>query len=326
MPLSVFRSLIVLVITASVLSGCAIVESQAARREKQFEARFPPTGQLLNVDGVTVHADIRGSGPDLVLIHGASGNTRDFTFDLVGRLSDRYRVISFDRPGFGYTDTIGDKNVSPMAQADLLRRAAAQIGVTHPIVLGHSYGGAVAMAWALEDPNDTAAVVILSGATYPWPGKLGGLYPLFASPLGEAAAVPLVTAFAPESIIDRAINEVFEPQIPPLGYSDYIGAQLVARRKSFAANAEQLVALKSWLTMMAPHYSALTMPIELVHGGADMIVGVGYHSRRMLGDVESAHLTTLKGVGHMIHHAAPEEVVRAIDRAAERAGIDTTAR
>ena len=45
-----------------------------------------------------------GEGPDVVLIHGAFGSLRDFTFDLSDRLSERYRVIAFDRPGLGYTD------------------------------------------------------------------------------------------------------------------------------------------------------------------------------------------------------------------------------
>ncbi len=84
----------------------------------------------------------------MILIHGASGNTRDFTFDLAKRLDDRYRVIAFDRPGLGWSDSAGDAGVSPLVQADILRAAADQLGVRNPIVVGHSYGGAVAMAWA----------------------------------------------------------------------------------------------------------------------------------------------------------------------------------
>jgi len=134
------------------------------------------------VDGTRVHyIDTGPDNPDapaVVLIHGSSGNLNDWTFDIVGRLSDRYRVIAFDRPGLGYTDRIspafeGAANTaaeSPQQQAAFLKQAADTLGITRPIVLGHSYGGSVALAWGLD--HDPAALVIVSAASNPWPGGL----------------------------------------------------------------------------------------------------------------------------------------------------------
>jgi pimeloyl-ACP methyl ester carboxylesterase len=307
---------------ALLLGGCAaIVDKRATTRENAFEAQFPPTGQLLQVNGTTVHADVRGKGPDLILIHGASGNTRDFTFDLVDRLTDHYRVISFARPGLGWPDTIGDQTDNPIAQAELLRAAAQQLDVKNPIILGHSYGGAVTMAWALRDPSGPAALVLVSGATYPWPGELSGWYNFINSSVGEHTAVPLITAFAPESRVDEIVAGIFAPQDPPEGYVDYIGAGLSARRASLSANSKQVGHLKPYLVQMAPHYPELTMPIEIVHGDADDTVYLDVHSGRMARELPNAHLTVLPGVGHMPHHADPQAVVDAIDRAAERAGV-----
>ncbi len=76
----------------------AVVQVTAAVRERRAVLEFPPEGQILDVDGMQVHAVVMGAGPDLVLIHGASGNTRDMTFSLAPRLAERYRVIVFDRP------------------------------------------------------------------------------------------------------------------------------------------------------------------------------------------------------------------------------------
>mgnify|MGYP003110546035 FL=1 len=81
----------------------ALVQWRAARHEARAEASHPPEGEIITVDGLPVHAKVIGNGPDLVLIHGASGNLRDFTMGFAERLSDRYRVIMFDRPGMGYT-------------------------------------------------------------------------------------------------------------------------------------------------------------------------------------------------------------------------------
>jgi pimeloyl-ACP methyl ester carboxylesterase len=99
------------------------------------------------------------------------------TFSFMGRLTDRYRVTAFDRPGQGYTDRArpgldgpwaGDAE-SPSEQAAMLREAASALGIERPIVLGHSYAGSVALAWGLDDPEGTAAVVNVSGASMPWP-------------------------------------------------------------------------------------------------------------------------------------------------------------
>ena len=63
------------------------------------------------------------------------------------------------------------------------------------------------------------------------------------------------------------------------------------------------------------------MPIEIVHGDADDTVYLDVHSGRMARELPNAHLTVLPGIGHMPHHADPQAIVDAIDRAATRAGI-----
>ena len=103
---------------------------------------------IVEVSGHRVHYVEKGNGPPLVLIHGASGNLRDWTYRAVDQLSRRYRVIAFDRPGMGYTPRIDSDGASIFEQAALLSAASRQLGAERPIVLGHSYGGAVALAWA----------------------------------------------------------------------------------------------------------------------------------------------------------------------------------
>ena len=149
---------------------------RAAERTRAIEAAHPPQGRIVTVAGRDVHVIVEGNGPDLVLIHGAGGNAQDFTHAFTDRLTDRYRVFSVDRPGMGYTDRTDPAlssaftldAESPIEQARMLSAATRALGAQNPIVLGHSYGGAVAMAWALEEP--AAGIVIVSGATMPWPG------------------------------------------------------------------------------------------------------------------------------------------------------------
>ncbi len=314
-------SLLSLAAATVLLGGCAaLLDARATDREALAEARYPPKGRMVEVDGVRIHAHVEGAGPDLVMIHGASGNLRDFTFALSGALADEFRVIAFDRPGLGWSDLIEDHE-DPRAQAAVLRAAAAELGVRNPLVLGHSYGGAVALAWALQAPEDTAGLVVLGGASHEWEGRLGITQTLPATALGRWVVVPLVTAFATRSRVESALENVFRPQPVPQGYAEHVGAGLTLRRDSLVSNSEQISSLKPFLREMQRDYGRLELPIEVVHGDADRTVGLEIHGRRLAEDAPGAELTVLEGVGHMPHHGAQDAVIAAIRRAAERAGL-----
>lgn len=316
-------------LVASLAAGLAVAAGvathwRAGAREAAAQAAWPATGETLDIGGVRVHAHVSGSGPDLVLIHGAGGSLRDFTFDLVGRLDDRYRVIAFDRPGHGWTDaadTNGQPFDSPQAQAALLQAAARQLGADTPIVLGHSFGGSVAMAWAVTQPDTLAAVVVLAGATMPWPGTLNASYRINANPLGSALLVPAITAWAPLPYAERVLTGIFAPQPVPDGYAAHFGLPMAMRRDILRANARQVFGLRPHVVALSERYPLLSLPVELVHGTADSIVPLAIHSGPLAALVPDAHLTALDGVGHMPHHSEPDAAVAAIDRAALRAGL-----
>jgi pimeloyl-ACP methyl ester carboxylesterase len=301
--------------------GAGAVAWRAAARERAAEAAFPPLGQFVTVEGLKVHAVVMGEGPDLVLLHGLSANARDFTFSLAPRLARSYRVIVFDRPGLGFSDPLPPGDDGIFDHARLLHEAAAALGAEKPIVVGQSYGGAVALAWALDYPESAAAMVSIAGPSHPWDTGMSAFYRLTSNPVGAALAVPLIAALTPQARIDDALGAVFEPQEPPPGYDAYIGAPLALRRQALRVNARHRAQLLPEIEAMVPRYPTLTLPIEIVHGDADDTVAVAIHGKRLVQDVPSARLTILPGIGHAAHHAAEDEVVAAIDRAATRAGL-----
>ena len=69
---------------------------------------------------------------------------------------------------------------------------------------------------------------------------------------------------------------------------------------------------------LADHYRELTMPVVIVTGADDQIVDVGRQSRRLHEEIPQSEFVALPGLGHMVHHLAPNQVVHAIDRAAQR--------
>ena len=287
---------------------------RALAREAEAEAAFPPTGQFVAVGGRRLHYEIAGQGPDLVLIHGASGSLRDLTFGLRDRLAGHFRVIAVDRPGLGHSDPIAENSL--LAQARHLKAGLAQLGVSDPVVLGQSYGGSVALAWALE--GGPRALVLVGSPSLPWPGRLDPWYRLTATWPGRHLAIPLVSAFVPQAHVDRVTAEIFAPDAVPQGYAAHIGAGLTLRRRTLRANTGQINALRPELVAMQPRYAGLTLPVELIHGSADTIVPADIHSLPLSGLLPNARLTLIEGAGHMPHHSHPETVIAATLRAALR--------
>jgi pimeloyl-ACP methyl ester carboxylesterase len=313
-----------LLVLAVLLAGLwAYAQYRARAHEARAEAAFPPEGQILQVDGHAVHAVVMGpdDAPDLVLIHGASGNTRDMTFDLAPKLARKYRVIVFDRPGLGYTARINQTGATITEQAGLLQKAAAQLGADRPIVLGHSYGGAVALAWAVTQAQNISGLVMLAGAAKPWDTGLSTYYKVLSHAILGPLVIPFLTAFVDDSRVETAVGEIFEPQTAPDGYLHHIGAGLTLRRHSLRANALQRANLLAEVEAIHTRYGEIDLPVEILHGTVDTTVGLHIHAEPLAAQIEGAVLTPLPGIGHMPHHVVPDEVIAAIDRIAGRAGL-----
>ena len=301
---------------AAVLGAAGLTLLRAKTRERRIAARHPPLGRFVTVEGRRLHLWQAGSGPDLVMIHGASANLREFAMGLAPALTDRFRVTLIDRPGLGWSD--GGAEDLP-GQARLMRLATEAAGVTRPLVLGHSYGGAVALAWAAQVP--VAGLLLLSGVALPWTGGLGAWYAVTSTRLGRALAIPLVTAWLPMGRIDRVIEALFAPQCRTPNYASEAGVRLILRRKAMAANTAQMNLLLDQVRDLQAHYHTIAAPTEIVHGTSDTIVPAQIHAIPLAQILPEAHLTLLPEVGHMPHQTHAPAVKEAVLRLAARAGL-----
>lgn len=284
------------------------------------ETAYPPLGRILSVGSAKVHATDEGAGgPPVILIHGASGNVRDWTFSITGRLAERRRVIAMDRPGFGYSTREGGDAWRPSAQAAQLRAAARQMGAERPIVVGHSWGAAVALAWALDAPDDVSGVVAVSGAMMPWGGMASALASLGFGDVIVGYYNSRMTKTAAEGGVDRFISRAFRPQRPPVGYVDYVGAPLALRENTLAANGDDLANTHRAVSELSSRYADLAVPLEVMHGDADWLLGFDQHALGIARLAPDARVTRLSGVGHMAHHARPDMLETLIDRIAAEA-------
>ena len=71
----------------AIAAGAAATAVKSSRNTAKAEADYPPIGEFVEVEGGRIHYVREGSGPEVILLHGAGGNVRDMTFDLMGRLS-----------------------------------------------------------------------------------------------------------------------------------------------------------------------------------------------------------------------------------------------
>ena len=158
-------------------------------------------------------------------------------------LAARYRVILVDRPGHGWSDRPGGSaDASPARQAALIHQALERIGVTRAIVVGHSWSGALATAYALAYPRDVAGLVLLAPVTHPWPGGVGWYNPLLTTPvIGPLFAHTLALPLG-KLLVGPGVKAVFAPQEPPEDYRKRAAAEMMLRPSELIANAEDLSA------------------------------------------------------------------------------------
>jgi pimeloyl-ACP methyl ester carboxylesterase len=314
-----------LVLTVSLAVFAAVTWLGVAR----LEATHPPAGQFVDVQGVRLHIAMIGprgtSDPAVVLIHGASGNLQDMRLSLGDKLAVSHRVILVDRPGHGWSSRPkGDDHASPARQAEIVASALEQLGVQHAILVGHSWGGACAMAFALAFPERTAGLVLLSAPTHPWPGDPGWYNKLASLPL--IGQIFLRTFVYPLGLLmaNSALRSVFEPQPVPTDYIHRAAIRLVLRPKTFFFNARDLALLEDFIAAQVQRYVDLRTPTVIITGDRDTMVSPEINARVLAATLPSAKLIMLKDVGHMPHHAAPEIVVAAIDELL--IGVDSSRR
>lgn len=309
-----------LALGGAALGGCATpFPEQAALR------RWPPIGRFVTAKGLRLHywdrGGARAGAPPVVLIHGASGNLRDWTHQIAPRLAAGRRVVAFDRPGLGYSERPASGGSDPRVQAAALAAAADALGLTRPILVGHSWGGAVAMAWALSRPDQVAGAVIVSGVTMPYTGAAKVFGAIGVDRLIVSLYSQYLKSSAEDGGVERFVRRAFRPQTPPPGYVEYVGGPLALRKETLAANAADLADLNDALLAMAPGYPSLRIPVEILHGTKDFI-DPGRQAVPLSNTLAQARLTLLDGVGHMAHHAATDQLEAAIDRLSQSEQID----
>jgi pimeloyl-ACP methyl ester carboxylesterase len=300
---------------ALLIVGLALFTALTAR---QAEALAPPTGRFIEVEGARLHYLDRGTGPVVVMVHGLGGNLRNF-YRLIDELAATCRVVAVDRPGSGYSRMLSGEHPALRAQAAIIARFLHTLDLQRPVLVGHSMGGALSLALALEHPDCVRALVLISTLSQVERAPPAAFKSLdirspalrwliawtLMVPLGKLAQQATLTA-------------VFAPELVPQDFDVESGGGLGLRPASFIAASKDMVTVSEELASMTPRYPSLAIPVDVIFGQQDPILDYRAHGERLVAVLPNATLHVIEG-GHMIPVTMADQIVNLIRQAAQRA-------
>jgi pimeloyl-ACP methyl ester carboxylesterase len=245
---------------------------------------------------------------DLVLLHGQPGSAGDWQ-EVARRLPSHLRAIAVDRPGYG-------SSLQPAAGFAANARAVLgnldSRGICRAVLVGHSYGGGVALSTASLAPHRVEAVVLLASVG---PGSVSGWDRLLAAP--GAGPLFAVMAWRLTPWIARArLAWITRLRDRPLGPGEYVNWQVWAGSsrehaqlwRTFLAEQRALVRELGELVAGVPSVQA---PALLLADPKDIVVPV-QTARRLAQALPNGRLELIEGAGHHLPRRAPGAVADAI--------------
>lgn len=297
--------------TAAVRPGRTALDWERDGRDwpHREASRFVDSG------GLRWHVQRMGQGPCLLLVHGTGSATHTWR-DVAPRLATRFSVLAPDLPGHGFTAGARDADLSVSGMAAALAGLLATLDAVPVVAVGHSAGAAVLVRMALDDMIRPRILVSLNGALLPFDGLAGRLFSPLARVLAGQPWVPGLFARRARDV--RSVRRLLGStgSVP-----DARSVELYARLMSHPAHvAGVLRMMAQWdLSSTAADLPRLKVPLALVVGGNDRTVPPA-EAVRVQRRVPGVLRVNLRGLGHLAHEEAGDEVAEEILRLATAAG------
>jgi len=303
-----------IVLVAVSVGGLVIFTAITARR---VETALPPRGQFVEVAGARIHYLDKGSGPPIVILHGLGGQMGNFTYALLERLTDEFRVILMDRPGSGYSTRAPGATGRLTEQAAIVAEFIRKLGLERPLLVGHSMGGAISLGVALDHPDVVKALALIAPLTHvpkhvPEPFRALDIKSNFLRWLVAWTVATPIGIRQGKAILDA----IFSPDPAPADFPTRAGGILGLRPRSFYNTSSDMRAVNLDLAAMVTRYSSLRVPVRILYGTSDEVLSHRLHGEAMKAKSSMVSLQLVPG-GHMLPITAPDLTAIFIKAAAQ---------
>ncbi|PRX49218.1 pimeloyl-ACP methyl ester carboxylesterase [Prauserella shujinwangii] len=241
---------------------------------------------------------VRGSGPGLLLAHGAGGGVEANFGPIIDELARHHTVVGADYPGSGATPRAAG-GLTLDGLADQLVHAAVDSGVERFAILGYSLGTAVAVRAATRHPGRVTGLVLTSGLARP-DNRLRLATRVWSELLGHEDRAPLARFLTLVASGERALAALSPERL------EQAVAELAG---SIPEGSPEQVALVGTVDTRA-ELAAISVPTLVVATTLDTLVGPGL-SRELAAGIPGAELAEIEA-GHAIGAEAPEAWLAAI--------------
>lgn len=260
--------------------------------------------RFVQTPGVRWHVQIAGSGPVLLLLHGAGASTHTWR-DLLPALSADFTVICPDLPGHALSHIASGWRPGLREMAGALDDLLGVMNLQPQAVAGHSAGGAVAAQWVLEHQSQTHAgnttLIGLNPAWLPIPGMASWMFPVAAKvlALNPLSALWIARHGKRPGVIQKLVDETGSRL-------DAQGVEYYARLIRQPAHVRGVLAMMAAWDMgaLGRRMPELRGPVFMHLGGRDTTVPTSW-SGRTYAAVAQARGITEPELGHLAHEEAP---------------------
>jgi pimeloyl-ACP methyl ester carboxylesterase len=274
-----------------------------------------PSLQFRTIHGYRRAFRIAGSGPALLLIHGVGDNSTAWE-PVHAKLAQRFTVIAPDLLGHGESDK-PRADYSLAAFANGMRDLLAVLGIDRVTVVGHSFGGGVAMQFAYQYPQLVERVVLVSTGGVAKEVSLA--LRAAAMPMGaEALGVLRVPGVMPAiRLVGRAVETVLGSTKFGRDAGDVVslleGFQEPRALSAFARTLRSVVDGRGQFVTMLDRSYLVSVPVQLIWGDEDLIIPVS-HAREAHAAMPSSRLEVFEKSGHMPFRSHPDRFVEVVER------------